>query len=245
MLTFSTLGNIPIAGRLGNSLHQIASVIGIARRNGLDFAFPQFEWRGWFFNPLPTLYQNTDSFIKISYDGTQYKPFDLARPYNYDLWGYFQSEKYFKPYREEIRYYFTPNFEVNDLAKDFVAIHVRRGDFLRDVDPHTILTMDYYKKAMELYPNENFMVFSDDIDWCKENFDTNKCTFVQETYGPLMDLIYMTTCKAFVISNSSYSWWGAYLGSLLYKTEKRVVAPKNWYRTLNSDDVCPPEWELI
>jgi hypothetical protein len=166
--------------------------------------------------------------------------------------GYFQSEKYFVDYRDFILDFFSPTLEIQkyidskygDIIKDSTSIHIRRGDYLNYPDIHPVCDMDYYKKAIQHFSDkESFVVFSDDIDWCKKNF-SNKFYFV-EGEKDYIDLYIMSQCKNNIIANSTFSWWGAWLN----KNEvKKVIAPKKWFGSKinhNTNDLVPSNWERI
>ena len=88
------------------------------------------------------------------------------------------------------------------------------------------------------------MVFSDDLDWCKETFLGNRFTFISGNRD-YQDLFLMSMCKNNIIANSSFSWWGAWLNTNL---NKKVIAPKKWFGpqlSLSSDDIYPNTWEII
>ncbi len=92
---------------------------------------------------------------------------------------------------------------------------------------------------MSLFPGKEFMIFSDDIEWCKQNFDHDNCTFVIPT-DTVTDWLYMRKFDGYVISASSYSWWAAYLAK-----NKQVVCPNVW--AFNEpretiEDRIPKEW---
>lgn len=151
------------------------------------------------------------------------------------LYGYFQSEKYFQDYASEIRELFMSyEIDVNDELKDLLenkntcSIHVRRGDYLNYPDHHPTQNMNYYMKAIKKMPKDSiFLIFSDDIQWCKDNFPDmpEKFRFI-EGNKDYEDLYLMSHCKNNIICNSTFSWWGAWLNSRL---DKIVVAPSQWF----------------
>lgn len=240
IITFSKLGKF---GRLGNQLWQIASTIGIAMRNDANFLFPNWEYSKHFLYRLPSM--DVDESLKDVKIINEYEPYytdyKLNSKINYDLLGYFQSWKYFDHCKDMIKHYFTPNFEVNDEIFGDVAIHVRRGDYLQFNHVHPVLKMDYYNRAMDHFPNAKFAVFSDDIEWCTNNFPENKCTFILPT-DPVIDMFYMATYPNQIIANSSFSWWSAWLNT---NPNKTVIAPKVWVRGETKNDRIPTEWKKI
>ena len=174
--------------------------------------------------------------------------------------GCFQSEKYFKDIEEVIRsdLRFTKDsfgeegvfYKEKILASNSVGIHVRRGDYMTS-QLHNVCTMEYYARSIAyikgLVALPHFFVFSDDVEWCSENLNISDCTFVKVTASgsnPLIDLQLMSLCKHNIISNSTYSWWAAWLNE---NHEKIVVAPNRWFNdeSMNAralQDTIPDDW---
>lgn len=155
--------------------------------------------------------------------------------------GYFQSEKYFKRVEQQIRedLQFRRPFvdrkvsvyqnRIND--SNSVAIHIRRGDYLKK-PLHNICTERYYFKSIE-YMRESlaapsFFVFSDDIEWCRANMKSGEYDFVDINIAAqrLIEFHLMCSCKHAIISNSSFSWWAAWLNS---NSDKIIVSPNRWF----------------
>jgi hypothetical protein len=157
------------------------------------------------------------------------------------LIGYFQSEKYFINYRKEILELFSIDDETqkiidekysNILKLDNCSLHVRRGDFVSLQNYHTLQTVDYYKKSIEIIGEDKYyLIFSDDIKWCEENlsFIKNKI-FISENHD-YVDLYLMSLCKNNIIANSTFSWWGAWLNRNI---NKKVIIPSKWFGDNNS-----------
>jgi hypothetical protein len=182
---------------------------------------------------------------------------------NVCLNGYFQSEKYFKEYSDEIKKLFEqPKFMhgvVTSHAWDrngiFIntetntcSIHVRRGDYLKSPDHHPEQTMNYYMKAIKQMPKDTiFIIFSDDIAWCKQNFPDlpEKFKFAEGGRDD-EDLLYMSLCKNNIITNSTFSWWAAWLNQNI---EKKVIIPATWfgpaYANHNTEDLYCENWVRI
>jgi hypothetical protein len=194
-----------------------------------------------------------------------YDPGVLSFGPSASLIGYWQSPKYFAGYEDVIRKDFAlkeplPAHSQQLLEEikhtNSVAVHVRRGDFV-DNPYHDIgLTPDYYSKGlayiMEQYTIEKVYVFSDDIDWCKKNLHFS----IGPAYGMVFvekghegkhgegNMILMSNCQHFIIPNSSFSWWAAWLG---VHPDKTVIAPKRWFAdsTIDTSDLIPKEWVRI
>jgi hypothetical protein len=196
---------------------------------------------------------------------------------NVNLLGFFQSEKYFKHIEDDIRKDFIFKSEWLDPCLEFrkefgdqeiVFLHVRRGDpnladkrgfkwaYVNLQDQHPVQPLEYYERALEQFPQDMpVIVFSDSIDWCKEQkiFQPDRFMFSEPEHKysdgalvPYTDLCLMSLCDHAIIANSSMSWWGAWLIS---NSNKKVIAPKMWfgsaYSNNNTKDLCPSEWSLI
>ena len=159
--------------------------------------------------------------------------FKIDKTENCSLYGFFQTEKYFKHIEKQIRKDFTFKDEIkdecDDLIKQFtnpIALHVRRGDFVWNNKNHPPLGLDYYESALKLFDSDReVIIFSDDTEWCKEQeLFANDRFAVAEGGDQFYDLCLMSMCDDFIIANSTFSWWGAWLGN-----RGKVVAPKQWF----------------
>ena len=180
--------------------------------------------------------------------------------------GYWQSEKYFLSIEKKMREDFQfrlPLSKVNEelfqkIPGPISSIHIRRGDYLAH-DNLNIVSTDYYMRAIKRmmeYGIITFLVFSDDIEYCKKIFDHLKDTFVFVNWNigenTWQDMAMMSYCDSNIITNSSFSWWGAWLNN---RTGKHVIAPKPWnrrelidsdkYYTYTFGDVVPQTWERV
>jgi hypothetical protein len=233
MISFSKLGNF---GRLGNQLFQIASTIGIAKSHGMIAKFPKWEYSKYFINQIDQSLEPFEILHQYIEPGFNYtKP--VCQP-NTDLVGYFQSEKYFKEHASQIREYFTfvedlVSDQARDLCKDRCAIHVRRTDYLNLAEYHPFTGEKYYLDAiqsMNSFGVSKFIVFSDDISWCKQNFSKELDIVYAEGNSNVQDLSLMSQCQHNIIANSSFSWWGAWLNR---NQNKLVIAPARWFGQAN------------
>lgn len=186
--------------------------------------------------------------------------FTLKKPVYLD--GYWQTEEYFKKIEGVIRKDFTlknkPSFEtenwIEKVAKyNSISIHIRRGDYILNPKTnqfHGVCSSEYYNDAINLISqkiNEPvFFIFSDDIDWVKENFKIGHPVFyVSDKMIPdYEELHIMSKCKNNIIANSSFSWWGAWLNE---NPHKIIMAPKKWFVTkkMNTVDLIPENWQTI
>lgn len=176
--------------------------------------------------------------------------------------GYWQSEDFFKGARDEILKEFSfPDFDETHnkeiietiINSNSVSIHIRRGDYLMHPLFKNICTIEYYRNAIEkikkLTKVDNFIIFSNDIDWCKENFKSNlkddNVTFVNWNKGDksYRDMQLMSLCKHNIIANSSFSWWGAWLNQ---NPDKIIIAPYKWTnRNIEVQNYLPSDWIRI
>lgn len=186
-------------------------------------------------------------FNKNLFNSTEYLYYD----------GYFQNEKYFKDYRNEILKCFSLKDALDEKnqsaleliqSSNAVSLHIRRGDyvtldFVNKV--HGTCSLDYYKKAIEYIlkhvKNPHFFLFSDDIEWVVANLKIDYPYTVIDFNRDKgwLDLNLMKHCKHNIIANSSFSWWGAWLNE---NSDKIVIAPKKWLATKQKCDILPKEW---
>ena len=249
-----------LQGGLGNQLFQISAAISLALENDDDaiFSFKNHDLpkqgrkcENYSKNIFRNLNFSDNLFIKRRYHEPFYHYKEIEPKSNMCLIGYFQSEKYFSKYANVIREVFSIDEDSlkiikekygEILKKEPISIHVRRGDYIKYKDFHPPCSLEYYKKAIKQFPeNSTFLVFSDDIEWCKQNFLGENFWFVDgnEDY---IDLYLMFLCKNAIIANSSFSWWGAWLG----KADK-VIAPNKWFGKADNDtkDLLPHHWTLL
>lgn len=168
-----------------------------------------------------------------------------------------QDEKYFKKYEAQIKQIYGDG--IDQRNKGYVSIHIRRAK--NPVNPeepaysdnpfyanlmhhqHEDMSDNYYVQAMAKFPDKKFMLFSDDIEWCKKQEIFKNCEFV-EGGTEISDLNEMASCEHNIIANSSFSWWAAYLNP---NPNKIVIAPKQWFADPANEKYIsiPPEWIRI
>jgi hypothetical protein len=242
MLSFNHIGNL---GRLGNQMFQYASLKGIAKYRDYEYSIPPKE-----------VFGNIDNNVKRS-ECNLHDVFDLEKekigliknptlpermhefdedlfvnfPDNVDLFGYYQSEKYFKHIENEIRKDFSFKEDLFDMCKNVIngdevviSLHIRRGDYITN-NNHPVQDIEYYEKALSKFDNYPVIVFSDDPEWCKnKNIFSSDRFLISENNTTDFDLCLMSLCDYHIIANSSFSWWGAWLAK-----SKQVIAPKKWF----------------
>lgn len=177
--------------------------------------------------------------------------------------GYFQSEQFFAECRDEIRALFAldrvaPTIDPQRLATaqrtNSISLHVRRGDYAANAKTaatHGLIGADHYRRAaalmQELVPDAHWLVFSDDIAAAAElTADWPNRTLV-DGQSREQDLFLMSRCAHHVTANSSFSWWGAWLGR---NPGRHVIAPRNWFardelRRVYVDELFPTGWILL
>ena len=198
-------------------------------------------------------------------------------PDNSNIAGFFQSEKYFKHVEKELREDYTFKQEWISPCLEFMSqfenrevvfLHVRRGDpnltdkrgfkwaYVNLQDQHPVQPLEYYENALSHFPEDMpVLVFSDSIDWCKEQdiFKSDRFMFSEpeDKYDdgalvPYVDLCLMSLCSHAIIANSSMSWWGAWLIS---NPNKKVIAPQMWfgpaYSFQDTKDLYCDDWIVI
>ncbi|MBQ1927833.1 MAG: alpha-1,2-fucosyltransferase [Alphaproteobacteria bacterium] len=172
--------------------------------------------------------------------------------------GYFQCDKYFCTFREDILNAFQlrdgldkANSEICENIKscNSVSLHIRRGDYINLPDIYGSCDLSYYTNALDIIASRagtpNVFVFSDDKDWVKDNLKIKyPWTMVDINDGSraFMDIELMRNCRHNIIANSSFSWWGAWLNQ---NPDKIVIAPTNWFSNGAKTDIILDSWLKI
>ena len=274
-LGFNHLGKL---GQLGNQMFQYAALRGIASKNGMEFKIPNHKeifddgignrygilLFDAFKLPHATNFGtlNTDNYVAESHFHFDEKMFNLPEG-DASLWGFFQSEKYFDDIKYSIFDDFTFKDEIADECRKYIvkfdnpiSLHIRRGDFITNSGNHPPLGLDYYEKALSMFESDRqVIIFSDDPEWCNQQklFESNRFA-ISEGNDQFYDMCLMSLCDDFIIANSSFSWWGAWLAKNICNPPRptyfdgKVIAPKKWFGpNLNHDtkDLFPPDWIVI
>ncbi len=225
--------------------------------------------------PIPGLWLGLDLFLMnlaqaagnatIVYEDERkgFQPINVPKTSDVILYGRWENEKYFQgtdvDLRKEFRFKHPLEGQALELAQeiektDSVAVHVRRGDFAASkvvAGMMGSIGSDYYARAIECIaqrvPSPHFFVFSDDIEWCKQNLAIQfPVTYAEpSTSGPraAFHLELMSRCKHNIIANSTFSWWGAWLNA---NPQKIVIAPKRWYADVSlAGDIVPSSWTTL
>lgn len=234
-------------GRFGNQCFTIAGVIGIAIKSGQPYGFP--EWinqdnknfgdkadnlNQYFVNPLPTIVTG----VPFNHYGYFWGYRDINLPTgSWNIDAHMQSDKFTKHCMPVIR----EQFRMKDEPKqnDYVAIHYRAGDYTEGEDGHhPRCSKEYYEKAMALFPDGKFLVFTDDYDswfsfgikgnFFKPHIDNSNGRYIE-------DFRYMKRCRHFITANSSFSSFAALLGE---HPDKIIIQPSRWF-----GKSMPPEFD--
>jgi len=267
MITFSNLGR---HGEFGNQLFQIAATIGYASSINDQYIFP--KWKGMiseheyskcFKNPIPETDHFEGSFHFYEEPTYHYTPIPNLNS-NVDLYGFFQSEKYFKHAEDKIRNYYKPVKPILDSIKNLdyensVCIQLRFYDNTRSYNPKIHLdasyeryynvheNIDYLKNSINFFgKNMKFFVTTNNFTEAKKMFSGYGNFYFLEKYNYIQQFFIQTLCQHNIISNSSFGWWGSWLNN---NPNKIVFAPKKWFKitdgTLDTKDLYPSEWKVI
>jgi hypothetical protein len=257
-------GNLNNFG-LANQLFQVAAVLSYAYDNNFEAIFPILrntketaqKYRGQenqgnysknIFRNLKIYEDLPDDFITYSEPGYGYHPIPSFDQSFLICGSLLQSELYFKHNRNLILDSLAPsNHDLdyihsrygNLLKENTVSLHVRRGDYLlsKNAAFPEIYNCGYYDTALNMFDHDLVLVFSDDIEWCKEYFkNISNIYFISEnTY---LDLYIMSMCKNNIIANSTFSWWGAWLNK---NPDKKVISPHGGFGH-QPLSLIPEEW---
>ena len=238
-ISFNSLGS---SGQVGNQLFQFAALINLANINNLKVLIPDPNTvEGEYFYDYFTvdkIHQKVEfgisKYRELIDSNFEFIKFDkrlLNIEGDANLNGYFQSLKYINLDEKKIKelYKFKNDYIeasrkiINDLGFDeFFFLHVRRGDYIEKKEYHYPLSKQYYKKAFKKFKdNSKFIIFSDDLKWCKKQkiFQKDNVTYIDKevdifskSLNPdIIELCIMSMCNGGIIANSSFSWWGAWL----------------------------------
>ena len=269
MIGFNALGRM---GRLCNQMFQYAALRGLSSKIGAEICIPYYQNAvdDGIGNMLRTeLFDSFNLKVKTGLLNNGHAPVVHERFFHFDqelfdhcpdhisLQGYFQTEKYFKHIEHQIRAEYTfvddilePSIEMIRSIDNPIALHIRRGDYVINSENHFNLPLEYYEAALKHFNDDrNVIVFSDDSKWCHEQplFSDDRF-IISDNDDNRVDLCLMSLCKDFIIANSTYSWWGAWLSS---NKNKKVIAPVQWFgktgytKDHNTKDLIPDTWMSI
>lgn len=242
MYSYRNLGR---NGRLGNQLWQIAGTMGLAHHEG-DISqawFPEWQYAPFFSIPA-------DHFPKTIPTSAK----DSGKDFLQDLSLFSSCTDYVRSALQSSQ--LALNAASALLAPHVkeshrTAVHVRRGDYVRIGYWFPLCPVHYYTMAMneisDEHPNTQFFIFSDDPQWCEIQFGDMKNAILVSQVGnnsierEIAEFTLMRSCDAFIISNSTFSWWAAYLSE-----SGTVISPDRWYNEglshLDHSVFTPPHW---
>lgn len=250
-ITFGALGSY---GQLGNQLFQIATTLSLSKEYNLDVYFPEsWVWKNRL-KEVGKLCTNCTMDGIYTYTEPKFSYTKIHNIYgNVNIHGYFQSEKYFIDNKEYIKNTIEKDMygyngmnmdELKTIFSDYCFIHVRRGDYLNLQHVYKIIGIGYYNNAINIMKQNGytkFAVLSDDINWCKQHFIGDEYKFFNG--DQVSDLSIMAGCSSGIIANSSFSWWGSYLG-----IKKITIAPDGWFSECGPSDwhdLYRDDWKII
>lgn len=234
------------------------------RRSEISILFPNYPKISFNFNPIGEhgvkkyLYK-LKQILFPSFKFVTEEEYDDNIIYSDDVYfnGYWQTDRYvsqinrllFEPKEEKPLFVKNIEKEIKNVSCP-VAIHFRRGDYFspKYINRYGVCTADYYKKAMcklqsIVTQDITFFVFSDDLDWVKNNikFNCNYLFIPNEAINSFWYIFLMSKCHHSIISNSTFSWWGAYLNE---NKNKVVIGPDKWMFDSNNN-IMLKEWIRI
>ncbi len=259
---------VKLSGQFGNQLFEVAVAYAYALDHNLALTIPDLVSRG----ADNTLYNAKKLFLgRVNSYSLPYAPELLwTEPsFNYapipdaksvELRGYFQSEKYFKHRRKELLDLFQPPAGLKEkilakypfLTKDTLVVGIQIRDYRREMPNgqyHPTLDRSYFKRAMKLFPkNAVFLVSSNNYahaQECTEGVRDNVIYLNGEDY--IEEFYTLSLCKSFIISNSSFGWWAAWLSQ---SSNKKVIAPNPWFAPpydfkMMQKDIVPEGWVVL
>lgn len=263
MLTFTKLGKY---GRLGNQLFEIAAMIGLSKKHNHKLLLPKWQYYRYFNWGIEEGFMTSHHIIKESH--FHYADIQIPEKGIFDLLGYFQSEKYWINAKEDVLKTLSFKDEYKEgiikkyaplLENNPIAISIRRGDYVGNPN-YELLPVEYYILALvENFPDwqdRNVIIFSDDMPWCKTHFgcfdnfyfadnkfnNNDKRLYFTENTSAIEQLCLMSLCNDFIISNSTFAWWGAYLAN-----KGKVIYPAIYCKgklgsEISFKDHYPEEW---
>lgn len=219
-----------LAGFLGNQLFMICSILAKSYDENK---------KPYFYYTLGERHYDTTIFKKLHF-GPKLNDTTIEH-----IHGYFQSSKYFIKHWERISNLLTFDKDPQTLEKirlycgenKAICVHVRRGDYK---NLKWELPISYYKEAMAQFEGK-FIIFTDEIEWCRDHFAD--CLIIEQEC-PDKTLWLMSKMDGYIIANSTFSWWGAFLGTR--DLSKKVIAPFPWFKNYSYDsDIYEKDWIKI
>lgn len=257
MQNFITMSQLVSSEGFGSQMGNFAALYAIARRSGHRIVFFSQMSGGKGlqvhlpFEKLPLEVLGTEAIpadtpiatFRVDWDVVvDSRVYALDEHTNYQIEGIFNSYRYWYPWREEVYalYRFRPEImqeaaaqlaAVDARGREIVAVHVRRGDYLTS-ELHANLSLNYYAEAFAQFRGDNyaFLVFSDDMEWCRQAFGRRANVYFAQPASHYADMCAMSLCAHNIVANSSFSAWGAMLNR---NPRKKVVCPGRFLKEDN------------
>ena len=253
-------------GRLGNMMFQIAHTYVMSKKYKVPYKIPRHEsnsipYESTVFRHVPFFNGKTDDLENTEYIQLpfRYKPAPAPSPDKQTVYvGWRQSEKFFEGYNNDIKYLFGPTTEfVKRALYTFpeiihgrvCAINVRRGDYLNFPDRHPVHSKEYFLEAFKHLKKkpDTVLVLSDDLQWCKENLaEIPNVKFIEWYEADALWLL--SLCDDFILSNSTFSWWGSFLSDT---DDKQIICSDQWFGPAvlemgdTPEDIYGDDWTII
>lgn len=263
-----------LLGGIGNILFIIANLYSLSLDRNMKYYVTNYtqsctkrkdekEWLNTIFKNVNKT-NNRPKNIKYIYKerSHKYQKIPNSNKVGLEIYGYFQSEKYFKHNKEKVINLFTSYKKkiqhkldkIFNYDKKTISLHIRRGDYIKLQHAHVVQDLEYYKKSLlklsqklnyktisDMNKDYRLVIFSDDIKWCKniELFNLLDNVKFMENNSTIEDLYLMSMCNHHIIANSTFSWWGAYLNN---NENKIVISPSKWF---NENYMKKEEWQDI
>ena len=244
--------SVKLCGGLGNQLFMVCAALALAARTGQEAVFefateyglPGNTCRPSYFESVFRNLRCVESLPKhlmpLKESGFRYQPLtgnDVL------LSGYFQSYLYFADY--DVRHWLAlPSYS----ACEATSVHFRRGDYKRWPDLHPLLALAYYRAALTRLKPDSVLIFCEEHDWedvepmvaeLAAHFSPIPFNRADPALRDIDHLALMSSCRDHVVANSTFSWWGAFLG------RGEVCYPAVWLKGVDTRDLFPPEWICI
>ena len=214
-MSYLTFSKIDAYGRTGNSIWQVAAVIGLAKRHGLIPLIPH-RWHYRQYCSLPDEYYGDVTPDEIVKETQHHYIPDLLKDVKgkaISIEGCFQTTKYFSEIQEDLKRWLRPK-EADNYGEWSVGVHIRRGDYVGH-PCYAQYDANWYKAVMEKYfhdPRYVFYICSDDMRYIQKHFPADE-RHIYADRSVVSDLVVLTSCKHFILSGSSFSFWGAFLST--------------------------------
>jgi hypothetical protein len=246
--------HVALAGGIGNQLFQVAAGYSYAKKHKKNLVLDVSSWSaGQGRNPLDyskTIFKN---FKFVTHRPDNITPIYEQR-FNYDelpnekghviLHGYFQSLKYFEDVADEfcdlLDFSKQEHLKTKISKSPNCAVHLRRGDYIKFSNVHLVCDTNYFRNNIEKFSGYNIDVYTDSLDIAIKELDGLDVQFI-DGVNELNDLYMLTLYDNMICSNSSFSWWGSFLG----KKKNKIVVPNRWFNNFQDhSDIYRPDFSI-